>query len=64
MYREALHVFDHATSRLCDDPKCRGVLEDSIINFGENLPQEELGKAFSHAKQVGPLHTPLHSSAV
>ena len=24
--------------RLCDDPKCRGTLRDSIVNFGENLP--------------------------
>lgn len=47
--REAFGVFDHRTSRLCDDPGCRGVLQDSIINFGENLPEGELKKAFDHA---------------
>ncbi len=25
--------------RKCDDPACRGDLEDTIINFGENLPR-------------------------
>ena len=45
-------MFDHRTSRLCDDPKCRGVLNDSIINFGENLPQSEVKKAFDHAEKV------------
>ena len=25
--------------RRCDDPACRGDLEDTIINFGECLPQ-------------------------
>ena len=50
--REAHHVFDHRTSRLCDDPECRGVLNDSIINFGESLPQNEVKKAFDHAEKV------------
>jgi NAD-dependent SIR2 family protein deacetylase len=50
--REALHVFDHTTSRQCDDPQCRGELDDSIINFGENLPEGELKKAFIHAKMA------------
>ena len=49
--REAFGVFDHQTSRLCDDPGCRGVLQDSFINFGENLPEEELKKAFEHAQK-------------
>ena len=30
-------MFD--SGRLCDDPKCRGKLKDTIINFGQNLPQ-------------------------
>lgn len=51
-YREAPGVFDHVTSRKCDDPNCRGSLYDSIINFGENLPEEELRKAFDHARKV------------
>ena len=25
--------------RTCDDPSCGGLLLDTIINFGENLPQ-------------------------
>ena len=52
MYREATHVFDHATSRQCDNPECRGILEDSIINFGESLPHRELTNAFQHASQA------------
>ena len=51
-YREAVHVFDHTTSRVCDDLSCRGTLHDSIINFGESLPEDELIKAFDHAKKV------------
>ncbi len=51
-YREASHVFDHTTSRKCDNPSCVGQLQDSIINFGENLPEVELKKAFDHAQKV------------
>ena len=47
-----MHVHDHRTSRQCDDPACRGILEDSIINFGEMLPQGELTNAFNHAQKV------------
>ena len=50
--RESMHVHDHRTSRQCDDPACRGILEDSIINFGEMLPQTELTNAFNHAQKV------------
>ena len=50
--REAFGVFDHRTSRMCDDPKCGDQLHDSIINFGENLPAKELGKAFDGSKKV------------
>ena len=39
-------MFDHATSRKCADPECGGVLQDSIINFGEALPEQELENAF------------------
>ncbi len=28
----------YAAGRKCDDPACRGDLEDTIINFGESLP--------------------------
>ena len=51
-YREAYDVFDHRTSRNCDDPDCRGYLTDSIINFGENLPERELTNAFEHAEKA------------
>ena len=47
-----MHVFDHTTSRKCDNPACNGQLNDSIINFGENLPEVELEKAFDHAQKV------------
>ena len=50
--REAIGVFNHETSRECDNPKCRGQLHDSIINFGESLPKEELDKAFMNADKV------------
>ena len=46
MTREAKLVFDHTTSRICSDPACKGGLRDSIINFGEALPEEELVSAF------------------
>ena len=50
--RVAHHVFSHETSRNCDNPKCRGQLLDSIVNFGENLPEHELTKAFKGADKV------------
>lgn len=45
-------MFNHETSRKCDDPNCKGALYDSIINFGESLPTEELNKAFSNSDKV------------
>ena len=35
----------HLTGRNCDDPKCGGKLRDTIINFGESLPD---GKRLWH----------------
>ena len=52
IHREAIGVFNHETSRQCDNPECRGQLHDSIINFGENLPKEELDKGFMNADKV------------
>lgn len=52
VHRTAFGVFDHVTGRQCDDPSCQGRLMDSIINFGESLPDHELRKAFMHAGQV------------
>ncbi|CAF1434199.1 unnamed protein product [Adineta steineri] len=43
---------DHYTDRQCDKPDCRGRLKDSLINFGENLPEDELNKAFNHAEKA------------
>ena len=50
--RNARHVFSHETGRKCDNPKCRGDLLDSIVNFGENLPEHEVTKAFNGADKV------------
>lgn len=42
-------MHDHDTGRLCADEKCKGKLRDSIINFGENLPEWELEEGFNQA---------------
>jgi NAD-dependent SIR2 family protein deacetylase len=44
--RNAQKVHDHKTGRKCDNVKCGGPLEDSIINFGENLNEEILDQGF------------------
>jgi len=44
--RTAQKVHDHQTGRKCPDAKCKGDLKDSIINFGENLPERELNVGF------------------
>lgn len=48
--RTAKTVHDHLTGRTCDDPNCHGPLADSIINFNEDLPEDELDSAFENAK--------------
>lgn len=48
--RNAKKAKAHKTGRLCDDPSCRGALRDSIINFGESLPEEDLDNGFNHAE--------------
>jgi len=40
----------HVTGRRCVD--CKGILKDTIINFGENLPQKELKRADKHSKKA------------
>ena len=45
--REAKQAHSHQTSRKCE--KCKGNLYDSIINFGENLPDYELNRSFKEA---------------
>ena len=48
----------HLTGRNCDDPKCGGKLRDTIINFGESLPD---GKCFTteFAKRHSTLCSPI-----
>lgn len=48
--RTARAVHNHLTGRRCDNPKCGGPLVDSIINFNEDLPEEELQKGFDNGK--------------
>eukprot|EP00118_Oscarella_pearsei_P009936 m.58799 g.58799 ORF g.58799 m.58799 type:complete len:423 (+) comp34829_c0_seq1:408-1676(+) len=50
--RSAAKVHDHKTGRLCDDLKCRGVLKDSIINFGEDLPDDAFDGSTNHAEKA------------
>lgn len=59
--RNALAVHDHNTNRKCDNEKCRGDLMDTIINFGENLPEKDLDDGFVHS-QMADLHIVLGSS--
>lgn len=42
----------HLTGRNCDDPKCGGKLRDTIINFGESLPEDALQGSFDHAAKA------------
>lgn len=48
--RTAQKVHDHKTGRKCES--CGGDLYDSIINFGENLPERELEEGFLHSKRA------------
>jgi NAD-dependent SIR2 family protein deacetylase len=48
--RTANKVHDHATTRKCT--KCGSMLYDSIINFGESLPEYELTTSFDHAERA------------
>ncbi len=49
--RTAANVHDHKTGRKCAVPGCHGSLCDTIINFGENLPERELKEGFAHSEQ-------------
>ncbi|CAF0742936.1 unnamed protein product [Didymodactylos carnosus] len=50
--RTAGKVHDHNTGRICTNSKCNGSLLDSIINFGESLPNQELTAGFEHANKA------------
>jgi len=52
-------VHDHRTGRTC--VLCGGILVDSIINFGEMLPQDSIQEAFEKA-QIADLCLVLGSS--
>ncbi|KAM7189023.1 DHS-like NAD/FAD-binding domain containing protein [Naviculisporaceae sp. PSN 640] len=49
-YEKSVH--DHRTGRKCAMPGCGGVLLDTIINFGEQLPEEPHRKAREHAQNA------------
>eukprot|EP01122_Echinamoeba_exundans_P000782 TRINITY_DN10717_c0_g1_i1.p1 TRINITY_DN10717_c0_g1~~TRINITY_DN10717_c0_g1_i1.p1 ORF type:complete len:449 (+),score=79.02 TRINITY_DN10717_c0_g1_i1:32-1378(+) len=42
---------DHYSGRKCEQPGCAGKLLDSIIDFGEDLPEEDLKRAEENASQ-------------
>eukprot|EP00429_Kryptoperidinium_foliaceum_P088024 CAMPEP_0176188538 /NCGR_PEP_ID=MMETSP0121_2-20121125/2966_1 /TAXON_ID=160619 /ORGANISM="Kryptoperidinium foliaceum, Strain CCMP 1326" /LENGTH=548 /DNA_ID=CAMNT_0017527115 /DNA_START=30 /DNA_END=1676 /DNA_ORIENTATION=+ len=42
----------HETGRRCLAARCGGALHDTIINFGESLPPEEVARAFAHAEKA------------
>jgi len=48
-YEKSVH--DHRTGRKCD-PVCGGNLYDTIINFGEHLPEKPLADARAHAAKA------------
>lgn len=51
----------HITGRKCDNPKCRGDLKDSVINFGEPLVESIIKGAFAQGEKAD-LHICMGSS--
>jgi NAD-dependent SIR2 family protein deacetylase len=49
--RDSNRVHDHRTGRFCDSDGCDSELYDSIINFREDLPEEELNNAEKESKR-------------
>jgi NAD-dependent SIR2 family protein deacetylase len=39
--RTSNNAKEHKTGRKCDNTQCNGELQDTIINFGENLRKED-----------------------
>lgn len=50
--RNAQTCKEHKTGRKCDNKACKGDLEDSIINFGENLREEILNLGYAHGYEA------------
>ena len=50
--RTAKNTHEHNTGRLCDNPACGGKLYDTIINFGENLRDEDIDNGFEHGAKA------------
>jgi NAD-dependent SIR2 family protein deacetylase len=50
--RTAKATKEHKTGRKCDNPKCRGDLTDTIINFGENLREDILDMGYAHGVEA------------
>ena len=50
--RTAMDVHDHKTGRFCENPSCGNELVDTIVNFGENLPEEDLNKSLENAEKA------------
>ncbi|CAI8032230.1 NAD-dependent protein deacetylase SRT1 [Geodia barretti] len=50
--RTSKKVHSHFTGRLCDNPSCRGKLKDTIINFGEDLPEDTLETSYGHGRKA------------
>eukprot|EP01138_Halocafeteria_seosinensis_P001407 gb/GECG01001443.1/.p1 GENE.gb/GECG01001443.1/~~gb/GECG01001443.1/.p1 ORF type:complete len:358 (+),score=31.43 gb/GECG01001443.1/:1-1074(+) len=48
--RRANAVHDHKTGRKCE--KCGSELHDSIVNFGENLPEDDIERAIRESKNA------------
>ncbi|EFC45314.1 silent information regulator family protein [Naegleria gruberi] len=48
--RNNKNVHDHRTGRFCE--KCKSELEDTIINFNENLPTDQLERAEENASKA------------
>jgi NAD-dependent SIR2 family protein deacetylase len=42
----------HLTGRKCTKGKCKGLLVDSIINFGQSLPDKPLNDGFENSKKA------------
>ena len=59
--RTAGAVHTHVTGRKCEDPACGAPLCDTIVNFGENLPEWELEEGFRQS-QMADLHVCMGSS--